>query len=92
MELLSEEEVERGVAGLEWRREGSALVKSVRLADFAEALVFVNRVGALAEERNHHPDMSISWNQVTLTLTTHSAGGLTGADLELAAAIDAIGS
>jgi 4a-hydroxytetrahydrobiopterin dehydratase len=91
MDLLSDDQVEQAIAGRQWRREGSTLVKSLRLKDFAEALEFVNRVGAVAEERNHHPDISISWNQVTLTLTTHSAGGLTAADLELAEAIDALG-
>ncbi len=49
------------------------------LKDFAEALACVNRVGELAESRNHHPDIAISWNKVTLRLSTHSAGGLTAA-------------
>jgi 4a-hydroxytetrahydrobiopterin dehydratase len=89
-QLLSDDEVADGLSGLEWSRDGDAIVKSVGRKDFAGALAFVNEVGALAEARNHHPDIAISWNQVTLTLSTHSAGGLTRADLELAAAIDAI--
>jgi 4a-hydroxytetrahydrobiopterin dehydratase len=91
-QLLSDDEVADGLIRLEWSRDGDAIVKSVRRKDFAGALAFVNQVGELAEARNHHPDIAISWNQVTLTLSTHSAGGLTRADLELAAAIDAIES
>ena len=64
------------------------MVKTVVLADFAAALAWVNEVGRLAEQRNHHPDINISWNTVTLRLTTHSAGGLTSADVDLAADID----
>ena len=67
-----------------------AITKTVVRKDFAAALAFVNQVGELAEARNHHPDIAISWNQVTLTLSTHSAGGLTQLDLDLAAAIDAL--
>ena len=57
---------------------------------FADALAYVNAVGALAEEMNHHPDIDIRWNRVTLRLSTHDAGGLTQADLELARRIDAL--
>ena len=60
-------------------------------ADFAEALAFVNRVGALAEERNHHPDILLhGWNQVRLEFWTHTAGGVTDADHALADACDAL--
>ncbi|HEY3811461.1 MAG TPA: 4a-hydroxytetrahydrobiopterin dehydratase [Acidimicrobiales bacterium] len=88
--LLSDEDIARGLASVAWTRDGVAIVKTVTRQDFAEALAYVNRVGELAEARNHHPDIAISWNMVTLTLTTHSAGGLTQADLDLAAAIDAL--
>ena len=64
------------------------LVKVVRRGDFAGALAFVNAVGALAEAADHHPDIDIRWDTVTLRLTTHSAGGLTAKDLQLAAQID----
>lgn len=57
--------------------------------DFAAALAFVNRVGGLAEEANHHPDIDIRWNKVTLRLSTHNCGGLTDLDFDLAARIDA---
>jgi 4a-hydroxytetrahydrobiopterin dehydratase len=71
-----------------WDETDGHLEKVVKKADFKEALAYVNRVGELAEERNHHPDIAISWNTVTLTLVTHSAGAITEADHELARAID----
>lgn len=71
-----------------WERDGTAIVTTVRLADFAEAMAFVNRVADLAEEADHHPDITISWNTVTLSLSTHSAGGLTGKDFDLARRIN----
>jgi 4a-hydroxytetrahydrobiopterin dehydratase len=74
--------------GLEWERHDDQLVATVKLADFKAALAFVNAVGAAAEAVDHHPDIDIRWNTVTLTLSTHSAGGLTVLDLALAAAID----
>jgi 4a-hydroxytetrahydrobiopterin dehydratase len=75
--------------GLHWVRQDDVLVRSVGRADFAEALAVVNAVGALAESANHHPDIDIRWDTVTLRLVTHSAGGITEKDLALAAAIDA---
>jgi 4a-hydroxytetrahydrobiopterin dehydratase len=74
-----------------WDEVDGKLVKVVKKADFAEALAYVNRVGALAEERNHHPDIEISWNTVTLRLWSHSAGAVTDADRSLADAIDGLG-
>jgi len=75
-----------------WEQEGGALRKDFRFADFAEALAFVNRVGALAEEANHHPDIDIRWSVVTLRLSTHSAGDVvTDRDRDLAARIDGLG-
>lgn len=85
---LSEDEIGRVVATLGWERDGDELVKTVKRKDFAGAIAFLNDVAELAEERNHHPDMSISWNRVTLRLSTHSEGGLTELDAELASAID----
>ncbi len=76
--------------GLPWARVENELVRVVGLADFATALAFVNAVGWLAEVANHHPDVDIRWGTVTLRLTTHSAGGLTQRDLDLAEAIDRI--
>jgi 4a-hydroxytetrahydrobiopterin dehydratase len=90
VDRLNDAAVSAGLAGLDWTREGDAIVKTVVRKDFVDALSWVNRVGELAESRNHHPDIAISWNKVTLTLSTHSAGGLTQLDLDLAAAIDAL--
>ena len=89
MALLDDETVKAGIAGLAWQREGDEIVRVVRKADFVDALAVVNQVGVLAEEANHHPDIDIRWNTVTLRLKTHSAGGLTDQDLALAARIDA---
>ena len=75
----------------EWRQEGEALVRDDKFKDFAEAMAFVNRVADLAEEANHHPDILVhGWNNVRLSLTTHSAGGLTDNDHEMARRIDAL--
>jgi 4a-hydroxytetrahydrobiopterin dehydratase len=74
-----------------WRQEGESLVRDYELADFKAAIAFVNRVADLAEEANHHPDILVhGWNKVRLTLTTHSEGGLTENDHQLAERIDAL--
>lgn len=91
-ELLDENAITESLSSLSWQRDGDEIVKEVKLADFAAALAYVNAVGALAEARGHHPDIAISWNKVNFRLSTHSAGGLTGLDMELAQAIDALGS
>ena len=76
----------------EWREEGAALVKDFELADFATAMGFVNQVAEMAEGANHHPDILIhGWNNVRLTLSTHSEGKVTQADHDLAAGIDGLG-
>ena len=91
MPPLSDEEIERGLADLpDWRREGDALVRQVELGDFVGSVEFVNRLVPEAEEMNHHPDLSISWNKVTVKLTTHSQGGITASDFELARRIDGL--
>ena len=78
---------------MEWEEEGGELRKDFRFADFAEALAFVNRVGALAEQAGHHPDIDIRWSVVTLRLSTHSEGNVvTERDRDLAERIDGIGS
>ena len=87
---LSDAAVASGLASLQWTRSGDELVRTVTLKDFAEAMAFVNSVAALAEAANHHPDIAISWNKVTLHLTTHDSGGLTQNDLDLAAKVDAL--
>ena len=91
MELLDPAIVDAALAdGVAWERQGDELVKTRRGTDFADALAYVNAVGALAEAMNHHPDIDIRWNTVTMRLTTHSEGGLTDLDLELARRIDAL--
>jgi len=85
---LTDAAIAQGIQGLGWQREGDAIVKKVVRQNFAAALAWVNQVGELAEARNHHPDIAISWDTVTLTLSTHSAGGLTQLDLDLATEID----
>jgi 4a-hydroxytetrahydrobiopterin dehydratase len=72
-----------------WAREGRAIARTYRFPDFRAALAFVNRVGDLAERQNHHPDIAIHYSEVTLTLWSHDAGGVTERDFRLAAAIDA---
>jgi 4a-hydroxytetrahydrobiopterin dehydratase len=74
-----------------WRQEGESLVRDLEFKDFAEAMAFVNRVAEAAEAANHHPDILIhGWNQVRLTLTTHSAGKLTDNDRAMAERIDGL--
>lgn len=91
MTVLGPEAVDAALAGgISWQRQGAEIVTTRRRKDFAAALAYVNQVGVLAESMNHHPDIDIRWNLVTLRLTTHSAGGLTESDLELARRIDAL--
>ncbi len=91
VEVLDAGAVEVALAdGMDWERHGDEIVKTRRGSDFADALAYVNAVGALAEAMDHHPDIDIRWNTVTLRLTTHSAGGLTRLDLELARRIDGL--
>jgi 4a-hydroxytetrahydrobiopterin dehydratase len=91
MPLLSDDEIERRLDDLpEWRREGDSITRQFKFGDFTGSVDFVNRIAPPAEEMNHHPDISISWNKVDLTLSTHSEGGLTQNDFELAARIDSL--
>lgn len=92
MSVLSDEQVSERLAGLDdWSREGDSIVHVETLADFKAAILYVGAVAYLAESANHHPDVTIQWNKVTLTLSTHSAGGLTANDFDLAAKISALG-
>ena len=82
---LSDDDVQQGISGSDWRRDGDAIVRDLKFKDFAEAMAYVNRVAEVAERENHHPDILVhGWNNVRLTLSTHSVGGLTSADLEMA--------
>ncbi|HEY1688590.1 MAG TPA: 4a-hydroxytetrahydrobiopterin dehydratase [Solirubrobacteraceae bacterium] len=91
MSRLSEKELQQRLSDTEWRREDEAIVQDFAFADFAAAITFVNEVAGLAEQANHHPDILLhGWNNVRLTLSTHSEGGLTSSDFELAKRIDGL--
>ena len=74
----------------EWREVNGALEQTFELETFPDAVAFVNRVAELAEGENHHPDIAISYRNVTLRWTTHSAGGITDRDRELAGRTDSL--
>jgi 4a-hydroxytetrahydrobiopterin dehydratase len=89
--LLSASEIAEGLAALpEWRREGEAIVRTVKLATFLDAIGLVNRVAEAAEAADHHPEILINWRRVTFTLTTHASKGLTAKDLAMARQIDSL--
>ena len=91
MDLLTDDEISAGLASLPgWERTGSSITCTVEHGDFREAMLYVGAVAFVAEAANHHPDILIQWNKVTLTLSTHSAGGLTAADIALAGRISAL--
>jgi len=91
MTRLSDEEIEEQLSALEgWERDGEAIGRQFELDDFKGSVDFVNRLTPEAEGMNHHPDLEISWNKVTVTISTHSEGGLTGNDFELARKVDAV--
>jgi 4a-hydroxytetrahydrobiopterin dehydratase len=74
-----------------WQERDGALVRELQFGDFAEAFAFLTRVGLIAQAKDHHPDLAISWNRVTITLTSHDAGRtVTNRDRDLASAIDAL--
>jgi 4a-hydroxytetrahydrobiopterin dehydratase len=85
VDVLTDEQIsERLVDVPGWTRQGDSIVHVETLADFKAAMMYVGAVAYLAEAANHHPDFTIQWNKVTLTLSTHSAGGLTVNDFALA--------
>jgi 4a-hydroxytetrahydrobiopterin dehydratase len=91
MARLSDEEIEERLserAG--WERAGDAIRRAFTFDDFKGSVDFVNRLTPEAEEMGHHPDLEISWNTVTVSITTHSEGGLTDNDFELAQRIEAV--
>ncbi len=91
MALLEQSEVEQRLSKLDgWARDGKAIVREYSCGDFAGSVEFVNRLTPAAEEMNHHPDLAISWSTVTVTISTHSEGGLTASDFELAGRIDGL--
>jgi len=85
MEKLTQEQVEEGLAGLpEWTLNGEAIQRTFGFDDFKQAMDFVARVADRAEEVQHHPDILVRYSKVTLTLSTHDAGGLSVRDLSFA--------
>ncbi|HEY0278153.1 MAG TPA: 4a-hydroxytetrahydrobiopterin dehydratase [Solirubrobacterales bacterium] len=91
MALLGSDEIETMLADLDgWERRGDAIVKSFERGDFVGSVRFVDSLVEPAEAMGHHPDVAISWATVTVTISTHSEGGLTAADFELAGKIEAL--
>jgi 4a-hydroxytetrahydrobiopterin dehydratase len=91
MDRIDERELQISLNRLRgWNRSGETLQRTFQFSDFKAALGFVNQVGEKAEELQHHPDIDIRYNKVTLLLTSHDAGGLTRRDLTLAGYIDEI--
>jgi len=89
--LLSDKEIEDRLGAVEgWSRDGDAIVREFERGDFVGSVRFVDALVGPAEELGHHPDLEISWATVTVRISTHSEGGLTATDFELAARIDAL--
>ena len=92
-DLLSDIAIQRELGRLPgWSRRGGVLVKTFAFPSFMAGVDFVNRVAHAAEAANHHPDLDVRFAKVICTLTTHSAGGITQKDLDLAAQIEALGA
>ena len=92
MDVLTDEQISERLAGVPgWARQGDSIVHIETLADFKAAIFYVGAVAYLAEAAVHHPDITIQWNKVTLTLSTHSAGGLTDKDFALATQVNGLG-
>ena len=91
MKKMSEAEIKAALAETpEWSGVGETIQKTFQFADFMESMRFVNRVAEAAERGQHHPDILIRYNKVTLTLATHDAGGITQKDFDLALAVDGL--
>jgi 4a-hydroxytetrahydrobiopterin dehydratase len=91
VELLDDDQIDSRLAELEgWERDGDAISKEFVREDFVGSVKFVDTIVEPAEDMGHHPDLSISWDKVRVTITTHAAGGLTANDFELAKRIDAL--
>ena len=91
MALLSEEEIAQRLDASDWERDGDGIAREWKFDDFAAAKAFVDRVAQAAEEANHHPDILLhGWNKVRLSLMTHSEGGLTANDFDMAERFDGL--
>jgi 4a-hydroxytetrahydrobiopterin dehydratase len=91
VELLPDDEIESRLGELEgWSRDGESITKTFKNDDFVGSVRFVDALVEPAEDMGHHPDLSLSWDEVTVSITNHAAGGLTENDFELAKRIDGI--
>jgi 4a-hydroxytetrahydrobiopterin dehydratase len=91
MPVLGDDDVRTRLADLSgWALEDGAITKRFTFENFLGSVMFVNRLTGAAEAADHHPDLAINWNAVTVTLSTHSQGGVTDADIALAAQIEAL--
>lgn len=88
--LLDDAEIREALAGLhpDWSGDHDRLTRSIEFADFPTAVEFVNRLAPRCEEINHHPDLGLRWRWVEIALSTHSAGGVTERDIQLAGIVD----
>ena len=92
MPPLADAEIAAALAALpDWTREGDEIVKTFECASFPAAIAFVVQIGFLAEKADHHPDLDIRWRKVRVALSTHSEGGLTNRDFDLASEIEGLG-
>jgi 4a-hydroxytetrahydrobiopterin dehydratase len=93
LDVLPDNEIESRLADIEgWSRDGDAITKTFKNDDFVGSVRFVDSLVEPAEELGHHPDLSLSWDEVTVSITNHAAGGLTDADFDLAKRIDGLAS
>ena len=91
MAVLTDEQVDAALPDLDgWVRKDGALRRSIKFPAFLDGIDAVRRVGERAEQKDHHPDIDIRWRTVTFALVTHSAGGITEKDVEMAREIDGI--
>jgi len=91
MSVLNKDEIEARLIKLKnWKLRGKRIVRTIRFKNFLDAVSFINRVAVIADRKNHHPDIRISYNRVTISLITHDVKGLTDLDFQLAEEIDAL--
>jgi len=91
MAKLTEQEIQAALNELpQWKQAGNAIQRIYEFPDFKQAMVFVNKMADAAEEANHHPDIDIRYNKVTVALTSHDSGGVTGRDVKMAKRINGL--
>ncbi|MCA9309798.1 MAG: 4a-hydroxytetrahydrobiopterin dehydratase [Phycisphaerales bacterium] len=91
MEKMTEEQIETSLQDLpQWSEVNGVIQRTYQFKDFLGSMDFVQKIAAMAEERQHHPDILVRYNKVTLTLSTHDAGGITDKDFDFASAADVV--